>query len=209
MRARRLIVLLWLYIQNGAGAMHEVEEHNALFRRGMALLEPYLILSGAGPKPADPTTEAARSQIAEGIRLLNRVVEMNPKNWAALWLIGKGHQALQDHVAAYGALHGAFEINSTHSDVARELMLECICIGRTSQAVDVADVAAKHRPDDPGLRANLGLALLSNGELDRARKVTQEAISLAPHDPITRRILNEIEAVANGSPIDLKKYCRL
>jgi len=53
-------------------------------------------------------------------------------------------------------------------------------------------------PDNAGLAANAGLALLANGNLNEAKETTELAFKLAPHDPVTKSLLGEIAAVQAG-----------
>jgi len=179
------------------------QELDAAYKQGSKLLEPYLVLSD---RPArDATTRDARAQILEGIRLLSTVTEAKPENWAAFWLMGKGHQSLRDHVAAEGAFKRSYAINPTHRDVARELMIESICTGHTGAAVAVAEDIARLNPRDAGLAANLGLAYLADGQLTKARSATERALQLDPEDRITRGLLSEVVSVQGGRKPS--KYC--
>lgn len=50
-------------------------------------------------------------------------------------------------------------------------------------AIEAYNQALKILPDDPDAHVNLGLALLNDGQLDRALKVYKRAYQLAPDDP--------------------------
>ncbi len=173
-----------------------IEQAEYAYQRGSDLLAPYFVLDDRSA--ADPRTAKGRADITEGIRLLGIAVKANPQNWPALWQIGKGYQAVGKHSSAYDAFKRAHEINSYHKDVAREYMIECICVGKTEEAVQAAEAAKMSDSNDAGLVANLGLALLADGQLDRAHDAVKRALELAPNDPINRALLAEINAVKNG-----------
>ncbi|MCW7536822.1 hypothetical protein OOT46_03000 [Aquabacterium sp. A7-Y] len=169
---------------------------DAAYRKGSELLWPYLVL--ADRKASDAKTDVGRKEVAEGIRLLTVVVKANPQHWPAFWQIGKAHQALADHTSAHVAFKHAYDINPGRPDVAREYMIECICVGETAEAVHVAEVAVAAAPHDAGLVTNLGLALLADRQLSAARAATERALRIAPEDRITRNLLSEVEAVQRG-----------
>src|SRR5215510_1916594 len=52
-----------------------------------------------------------------------------------------------------------------------------------SAAIDAYTKAVQVKPDDADAHVNLGLALLNEGQLDRALKVYRRAHQLAPEDP--------------------------
>jgi len=53
-----------------------------------------------------------------------------------------------------------------------------------SAAIEAYSQAVQVRPENPDAHINLGLALLNNGQLDRALKVYKRAHQLSPDDPI-------------------------
>jgi tetratricopeptide (TPR) repeat protein len=172
------------------------DDTGALYRRGVQLISPYLILTDA--PAADPTTAKGKSDLLEGIDLLAKVVKADPDNWAARWVIGKAQQALRNHRAAYESFREAYVRKSDHPDVGRELVIEAICIGETKEAVATAQQLARAHPDNAGLAANAGLALLADGNLTEAKATTELALKMAPQDPVTKALLGEIVAVQAG-----------
>jgi tetratricopeptide (TPR) repeat protein len=186
-----LTLLLWAV--NPCDADEDTE---ALYRRGTQLIKPYLILADA--PTADPTTPKGKSDLLEGIDLLTKVVSAHPDNWAAQWVIGKAQQALKNHRAAYESFKRAYATKSDHPDIGRELVIEAICVGETKEAVATAQQLSRTHPDNAGLTANAGLALLANGNLKEAKETTELAFKMAPNDPVTKNLLGEIVAVQAG-----------
>lgn len=192
----RQLTLILAILCTPAFGMQTNESSEEAYRQGTELLKPYFVLTDRNA--ADPKTAKGIADIKEGIRLLTIAVKANPENWPALWQIGKAYQATGNHPSAYAALRQASKVNPHQQDVAREYMIECICVGKTSEAVLAAEAAVAASPNDTGLAANLGLALLADGQLSRAQGVTERAIAADPSDPMTQGLLSEILDVEKG-----------
>ncbi|MEM7431277.1 MAG: hypothetical protein AAF351_04965 [Pseudomonadota bacterium] len=173
------------------------------FERGTDLISPYAIYIDA--PPADASTATAVNELEEGIDLLSKVVDAQPENWAAYWFIGKAYQALKQHQASVNAFRESYAIHRENPDVGRELVIELVCIGDTEGAVVVAAELVSDHPYAADLIANLGFAYLTNDQLDEASDAIDDSLRLAPRDPITRNMRNEINAVRNGKPP--AQYC--
>jgi tetratricopeptide (TPR) repeat protein len=145
-----------------------------------------------------PPSEKGGDEIREGIRLLERAVALVPASWPAHWFIGKGHQALGDHERAYEAFGRAKGLCQTNADVPRELCLECLHLGRFAEAVEAARLAVRRERSDPGLQANLALALLLAGDVDEALGQAGQAAARNPEDQINRAFLTLIKDVKEG-----------
>ncbi len=173
------------------------------FKKGSALIEPYMAV--VDRESADPTTPAAKKDLAEGIRLLTLVTKQDPQNWSAFWLIGKGEQARRNHLAAELAFQRAFELEPGQSAVGRELMIESICAGHSADAVRVAEKSVSLNPRDSEMVANLALAYLADGQIGKARRAVNDSIVLEPKDEITHALSREITAVEEGR--ERRNYC--
>jgi Flp pilus assembly protein TadD len=165
-----------------------------LYERGNRLIDPYMKLQDR-PDTSGATRER---DLREGIVCLDRVVELAPSNWAALWVRGKAYQALDLHDRARDSFRSAYDIHPQNPDVGRELVVECLELGLTKEAVRVAEETLATSPDNPGLRANLALALVLDGEVDRAKKEASQALAQDPGDPVTRVLEARIDEVARG-----------
>ncbi|MFT3838435.1 MAG: tetratricopeptide repeat protein [Myxococcaceae bacterium] len=168
------------------------EDHDQLFRRGANLIEPHMLLDDQ--KPASPNEHEVRV----GIACLDRVVTINPSNWSALWIRGKAFQSLGDHSSALGSFRSAYRVKPGQEDVAREMTRELLELRQFAEAVTIGRDICKRNPDDAGLRANLALALLLNGELADAQQVIGSAQKLDPNDAVTNALAKRIDEVANG-----------
>jgi Tfp pilus assembly protein PilF len=138
------------------------DRHNQLFKEGSELILPYMHVHDAERKNAD--SRKTQKDIQTGIAKLKQVVGLNPQNWAAYWAMGKGYQVLGDHQNAYESFKASWGIHKENADVAREYMVECLNLGRGSEGVTLAEQALALKPNEPGLIANYGLALLIDGQ---------------------------------------------
>jgi tetratricopeptide (TPR) repeat protein len=168
-------------------------DHDALFRRGADLVDPHMLLVD---RKAAARNDA---EVQIGIACLNRVVEINPSNWSALWIRGKAFQSLGEHRDAVESFRAAYRLNPDHPDVARELAVELLETQRFREAATIAREISNRSPQDAGLIANLALALLMSGELPAAREAIADALELDPNDPISKALAKRIDDVANGS----------
>ncbi|WP_197492162.1 tetratricopeptide repeat protein [Arachidicoccus ginsenosidimutans] len=170
------------------------ENHNPYYFKGTKLIEPYMHLEGK----FITINAKAKDSIVEGIRYLDAVTQINPNNFAAYWIKGKGYQALQRHDNAYFEFNKSFEIEKNNPDVARELTIECLDLGKGKEAVSVATHALSLDNLNVGLIGNLALAYLINGDTDLADKRIKEAIQADPNDKINLRLSEIINDVIVG-----------
>lgn len=169
--------------------------HDVVYGRGVDLITPYMILHDEAVK-----NDADRpARLKAGIACIDRALSMVPSNWAALWVRGKAFQALDDHLQAHGSFASAYALQPENPDVGRELGVECLELGKFAEAVTIAEHLTKVAPQDAGLRANLALALLLDGQVQRAREVIAEARRQDPKDPISKTLEELINQVADGS----------
>jgi tetratricopeptide (TPR) repeat protein len=171
-----------------------VKNHDALFKRGSDLIEPYIHIDG---RTASTSPNKARD-LREGIECFDQVVAIDANNWPALWLRGKAYQAAGSHIQARDSFAAAYHIDSTNPNVGRELGLELLDTGDFANAAKIdAEIADAH-PEDPGLRANLALARLLAGDVTGAKEAADAAAAAAPSDEINARIKQLVDNVAAG-----------
>jgi tetratricopeptide (TPR) repeat protein len=180
------------------------ELHNRLFQAGCDLIKPYMMLHGVNSRNAD--TRRGKADLKKGIGLLTQVVQMNPANWPAFWTMGKAYQAMGASVSACDAFAKAYALKTDNPDVAREYMFECLNIGRTKEGLDLAQKAIAVSPDDVGLKANLALALLIDGQVTDAASVVDAASKADPSDRVTQDLKRIIGDVRSGKRPQPHKY---
>jgi tetratricopeptide (TPR) repeat protein len=172
----------------------EAAEYTAAYKKGSDLLLKHINLHGQEPTAA-PSKEA---ELREGLGLLQRAVALQPRSWPAHWLIGKAHQALNDHTRACEAFRQATRLCQDNPDVPRELCLECLQLGQVQEAVQAARLAVRADRSDPGLQANLALALLLAGDFGEALAQAEQAAARSPQDEINHNLLAVIREVKDG-----------
>ena len=168
------------------------DRHNEYYQKGCDLIQPFMVLHGEEIKTPQ------KKKISEGIMYLDVVTQINPDNWAAFWFKGKGYQALNDSSSAYNEFNASYSIQKENPDVARELMFECLNLGKPDEGIQIAKEALSLKPDESGLIANLALALLIKGDLDEAMLQIDKAISLDPSDEINRNVKTFIREIESG-----------
>lgn len=182
------------------------DDSGNLYELGASLIMPYVFLHGI-PRP--PLTEADRAGMEHGILCLELWREAHPDSWQALWVMGKAHQRLGRSERAGELFLRSHEENPRHPDVARELVMECIALGRGLEAVHFARTAVELDPDDATLQVNLALALLISGQVDEALLQANQALARDPSDGVTANVVAFIRDVAEGRrepPTKLSKF---
>lgn len=181
---------------SGVGTSPQTLEHNRLFKEGSGLIAPYMELVGKNCESAK--SQSARDELERGIELLNQAISINPANWSAYWVIGKAYQSLGNSESACDAFGKSYKLHKANADVAREYMIECLNLGRAEQGIAAARHAVTLDSDDPGLSANLALALLIGGKLDEAAETISRALAIAPNDEISQSVKQMITDVRLG-----------
>lgn len=207
-----LTLLLGLFIsiagcsQNKKGELVLTDEnHDEYYGKGTELIQPFIILEGQEPR-SDKNRD---KKLLEGIRYLDAVTKINPNNYSAFWVKGKAYQTLERHENAYQEFEKSFALNKENPDVARELMYECLELGKGPKAVEVALHALKINEKDTGLIANLALSYLINGDLALAKQTIDKAIAIDPKDEINHNLKATIEEVISGKRPQPKKISDL
>lgn len=196
-----------VYMGRTSEANHGMTSVTDFFEKGIELVNPYIFITNRNTSSIESAED--QKNIKQGIEYLELVIQLESQNWAAYWFLGKTQQALRNNEKAYDHLKSAFSINPNHPDVCRELMMECLQLGKTDEGVVAAQTAVKLDPNDPGLLANLGLALFLNANLTEAKMAAEKALSHSPSDPITRNLLMMISQVQSGKRSQPRKISDL
>ncbi len=166
-----------------------------LYERGADAVRPYAHVHGQEPPPVDART---RRQLELGVEDLLKHQQANPSSWQALWLAGKGLQALGDTPRAAEVFGRAFALQPGQPDVAREYGLQLLHLQRFAEAEDVVRAATEAAPSDAGLVANLALVLLLRGRTEEAEATASRALGMDSKDPVTQALLGRIREVRSG-----------
>jgi tetratricopeptide (TPR) repeat protein len=178
------------------------ENHNPYYKIGTKLIEPYMQL----PDKSTNLDNKVKVDIELGIRYLDAVTKINPNNFAAYWIKGKGYRALNQHDSAYVQFDKSYQINKDNPDVARELAIECMHLGKGIEAVNVSLHALSLDHNNAGLIGNLALAYLISGDTDLANSAINKALEIDSSDKINIKLKAIIEDVMNGKRTRPLKY---
>lgn len=175
----------------------EASEHDRLFQEAVAITKNQIPLHGQPDMPVPSWLLAPK--LKHAVALFERVLQINPGNWSAMWFIGKVHQRFRNKDEAFGWFERAYQANPSQPDVAREAALCAMEIGRHDAAIVFAHRASQIEPTNPGLRANLALAYLLAGRLPDAQTAIEQALAGAPSDAISQTIRAMVQHfVTNG-----------
>ncbi len=169
------------------------DEHDVFYSRALELVQ----FTTTMVAPAQ-VSGFKRGKVRRGIRLLDRVMELNPENWNALWVMGKAYQALGDSSKALASFTMSHSINPNSPDIAREASISAIESSQNDVAIAFAERAVQLDPDDPGLRSNLALMYLFGQQLQLAEAQIEQAYAKDPFDKITLNVRKLIKDVLNG-----------
>jgi tetratricopeptide (TPR) repeat protein len=169
--------------------------HDRLYKQAMVLVDGELPLHGMRQRPPG---FFLRRRLQKGVALLDQVIEINPRNWAALWVAGMTLRRLGDHAGSLDRLARACEFSGGNPDVPREAGLSAMNAGQFDESIRFTTHAMRLAPDDAGLIANLALAHLLNQSPAEASRFAEEAVRMSPEDAINRKILKLAEDVLAG-----------
>jgi tetratricopeptide (TPR) repeat protein len=174
----------------------QIALHDRLSREGWKILDHQIQIHDRPPlgKPG----WFVQRRLRKAISLLEQTLQINPTNWASMWGLGKIYQRLNDDSTALQWFIKAHQIEPTNADVVREAALCALNLGRSKEAVEFASAAIQLKPDDPGLVANLALALLLDHRVDEAKQRAQEAVIGSGNDAISRNVLQLVDDVISG-----------
>lgn len=175
-------------------------EHDRLYKQAIALVQDHLPLHD---RPANhrPAGFFLRRRLRKGLRLLDRIAAINPRNYAALWTAGMTCRRLGDLEGALDRFRRAHALRPDQPDVAREAAITASHLGRPADAIEFTRRALAALPNDPGLTANLALYHLYNQDPTTARQLAAAALAAEPSDRVTAHVVRLIdEVLANRRP---------
>jgi len=172
----------------------EMLTHNRAYQSGNKLIKGEIEILGKSlpPKPGWWT----RRKLKKAIGLFEKVLELNPKNDAALFFIAKIYQRFEEHSTCLTYLLRAHAVNPSQAVYPREASITAMRQGRGRDAIRFAEAAIRVKPDDAGLLDNLALALLISGNLEMARAKAQEAVAANKVDDISKNVFEVIDYIA-------------
>jgi Flp pilus assembly protein TadD len=164
----------------------QISEHNRAFQDAVTIVKAEIPLH---ERPSiSPPGWSLRRKLKHALSLFERVLQINPENWSAMWLTGKVHQRCHDQATALSWFERAYQVNPSQADVAREASTCAMELGRHDAAISFAHRAVQIAPADPGLHANLALAYLLAGRIADAQNEIARALVGDATDTISQSI---------------------
>ena len=176
----------------------KIDEHNRLFQEAVALVKGQILLQGQADMPLPSLL--LRRKLKQAIALFERVLQINPENWSALWYIGKVYQRFRDKAEALLWFERSYQINPSQVNVAREASL-CAMGSHPDIAIVFAHRATQIEPTNAGLHANLALAYLLAGRLPEAQTAIDRALTGNPSDTISQTIRAMVQHFAASGQV--------
>jgi len=107
---------------------------------------------------------------------------------------------------AYNEFKLSFELQKRDIDVARELMIECLRLGRGEEGINIGNHALSLDKGNSGLIANLALAYLIAGNIGKSKRLINKALEFDDKDQINLNLRTLILDVESGVKKQPKKY---
>jgi Flp pilus assembly protein TadD len=177
----------------------QIHEHDQLSKEGWDILEGEIHIHDHShlTKPG----WFAKRKLRKAISLFEGAIEINPKSWASMWGLGKIYQRLEDDATALEWFVKSHQIIQTNPDVVREAALCAMNLGKVKEAIEFTNTAIELAPDDPGLIANLALALLLDHRPQEAKDKAEASVSANSTDVVSRNVLQYINEVISGKKL--------
>lgn len=139
---------------------------------------------GAAASPGSSELERAEASIKSGEfasarASLERALQKSPKNAKVLYYLGVCLEHLEDKAGAEKYYKEALAANPDLVEAALNLGALWLDASRWDDAIAVTEKALHRRSDDPGLHANMAVALSGKGDKQRALASYERAVKLA------------------------------
>jgi tetratricopeptide (TPR) repeat protein len=150
----------------------------------------------AGTSPRAATEPAGSPDLMAGVKAFDAgsyddartsfeaATKKNPRDLQAFYDLAMACEKLGDKVAAEAAYKSALAINPDFDVAAVALSTLELDEGRTDDALAVTQAALALRPGSAPLHENLGTALATRGDQERALRELDQAAKLAPTEPM-------------------------
>ena len=170
-------------------------EFARLRAEGWALIKIEVVFAD---QPRGELTQRLRRQLEKAEELFQKALQLKPESSGCLWAIGKIRDRLEDYERAFDYFARSSDRNRADAEAPRDAALAAQMCGKGDEAVSYSLRALGLKPDDAGLRANLAMSYLIQGNLPLAREAAANAVLQSPGDTISRQVLGLIEDVTEG-----------
>jgi len=174
--------------------------HDDIYLEGVGLIGPFI---GDRPPPMDP------ERFGRGLALLEYVVRLNPINWAAMWVLGRGYRRANSLMRSADFFARAYALAPDELANAVEYQYACMTLGRIDEAVRLGRQQVALAGGSADAHSNLAAALLLQGDLDAATAEVTAATALAPQDEVINNVRRAIDDVREGrrpQPTSLRDF---
>ncbi len=177
-------------------SQEEIKEHDKLWNKASSLVRSEIEMqhNPIQPKPG----WWARYKLRKALRALQRVLELNPSNDAACFLVGKIQHRFRNYDIALECFSKAHELKADNLIYLREASIVAMRLGDGHQAVKYAEIAVKTDPSNFGLYDNWALALLISGNIQEAKQKAQHAVDGNASDEISKNVFDLINHILEG-----------
>lgn len=173
---------------------HQRREHNQIFEEAEALIRDEVRLLER-PNRMRPNS-LVRFKLQHALSLFERVLQLNPENWSAMWMVGKIHQRFGDSTKAFSWFERAYQVNPSQPSTAREASICAMDIGNHDAAIVFGHRATQIEPASADLHANLALTYLLANRITEAQASIERSLAIEPTDEISQAIKTDIEHFA-------------
>lgn len=175
----------------------QISKHNQLYEQACDLVQDEIHVDGI--ELPSQLGFFVKRRLNKAIALFEKVIELNPQNWAAMCFMSKALYRLDDKERAFEVMIRAHQGDTSVSGFAREAGLMAFQLGKYDEGVELTQAAITTRPDDGSLYSNLGLGYLLAGNADAAIQAFEHAHELEPNHPVTPRLIAFAQDVQSGT----------
>jgi len=129
----------------------------------------------------------------EALDLLLPLVNEFSGWWNLLFFIGLAYRSLGDYEIAEKYFENVLKIEEYQKEAINELGLCKICRGKYTEATELFTTLLNIEPGNCEVFCNRAVALLYNGQVDRAKEDIEVALKINPNDEVALSIKAEIE----------------
>lgn len=128
----------------------------------------------------------------EGLELLLPLVKEFGNWWNLLFFIGLAYRTLGEYGIAETYFENVLKLEEEQKDALNELGLCKLCRGKYVEAAELFTDLLNIEPGTCEVFCNRAVALMYNGQIDRAKEDIQTALKINPNDPVALSIEAEL-----------------
>jgi Flp pilus assembly protein TadD len=129
----------------------------------------------------------------EGLEFLERILEQEPRFWPAMIPISYGYKQIGQFERAYEALTKCYEIQPNNPDIASELGICAIHLGKYKEGERYLLQAVNASPTHKGYLKNLATYYSAVPKKRRALEIIDKLLELYPDDEELQAFRQEVE----------------